>query len=168
MSKKKTDGKINKYILPAAAVVLAIIALVVVFVSPKKSDSTVTADPDATLIQINVADLSSDQITFIRLGGDSKIELLARKGEDGQVKVALGTCQSCNGSPGAYYTPENDLLKCNNCGLTFPLSVLDQPGGGCHPIMIDEDMIHVTDTGVAIDTEKLLKYENLFEKVKAH
>ena len=112
--------------------------------------------------------LFSDKVAFFRVAEDSGIELLARIGEDGGVKVALGTCQSCNGSPGAYYTQEGNLLKCNNCGLTFPLSVLDSLGGGCHPIMIDPSIIRETQDGVVLDASALLQYEYLFEKVAAH
>lgn len=167
MSKKKAKNP-NNIILPLIAAALVITAMVIVFVLPEKSNNAEVADPDKSFIQIDTADLSSDHVSFIRLGGDSKIELLARKGDDGNPRVALGTCQSCNGSPGAYYTQEGDLLKCNNCGLTFPVSVLDEPGGGCHPIMIDEDMITTTANGITIDKEKLHKYEGLFAKVEAH
>ena len=167
MSKTKAKNP-NNIILPLIAAVLVITAMVIVFVLPEKSNNAEVADPDKSFIQIDTADLSSDHVSFIRLGGDSKIELLARKGDDGNPRVALGTCQSCNGSPGAYYTQEGDLLKCNNCGLTFPVSVLDEPGGGCHPIMIDEDMITTTASGITIDKEKLHKYEGLFAKVEAH
>ena len=112
--------------------------------------------------------LSSDQISFIRISEDSHIELLARLGDDGTVKAALGTCQSCNGSPGAYYTQEGDELKCNNCGLTFPISVLDRPGGGCHPIMLKEEIVRYEGNNLVIDLGGLSAYEDLFSKVADH
>ena len=102
-----------------------------------------------TLI-INKDDLSNDQITFISPIKGSKIELVVRLEDDNTAKVALGTCQSCNGSPGAYYTQEGDLLKCNNCGLTFPLNVLDEPGAGCHSITLDENVISYEDGNAVI------------------
>ncbi|MBQ8995006.1 MAG: DUF2318 domain-containing protein, partial [Oscillospiraceae bacterium] len=141
--KKSNTNKNRKNILPFIALAFALIAVIVVFAVPKTGndptiipDSSVKKDEQGNIL-IQATDLSQDKVAFIPLGGDSKIELLARIGEDGEIKVALGTCQSCNGSPKAYYTQEGDLIKCNNCGLTFPLEILDSPGSGCHPITID-------------------------------
>ncbi|MBQ9279487.1 MAG: DUF2318 domain-containing protein [Clostridia bacterium] len=80
----------------------------------------------------------------------------------------FGTCQSCNGSPNAYYAQTGKMLKCNNCGLTFPMDVIGVDGTGCHPIMIEEDGITQTDTGIAINKDTLLKNESLFTKIVAH
>ena len=66
-------------------------------------------------LRILAESLTTEKISFIRPSEESKLELLARKDGDGNVRVALGTCQSCNGSPMAYYTQEGDLLRCNNC-----------------------------------------------------
>ena len=112
--------------------------------------------------------LSSERISFIWVSDDSRIELLTRVGDDGMVKATLGTCQSCNGSPRAYYTQEGDKLKCNNCGLTFPISVLDNPGGGCHPIMLDETLLQYQGNDLVMDLSSLLAYEYLFSKVVNH
>lgn len=117
---------------------------------------------------ISTDSLRTDQVSFIRPVSGSRIELLARLGDDGKVKAALGTCQSCNGSPMAYYTQVGDLLRCNNCGQTFPLSVLDTPGGGCHPIMIDAAVLTETGDGLLVDTDMLGQYEPLFSRVAEH
>ncbi len=80
--------------------------------SPEKTgteeEKTSTTDGYARLnengdVIIYADDLSSDKVSYLRYSEDSRIELLAIKGEDGRPKVALGTCQSCNGSPYAYY-----------------------------------------------------------------
>ena len=173
---KSTKG----WILPAAAGVLAAAALIVVLFVPKNrgkdpggsvSEPTTEAvsatDGNGHLI-IYADKLSSKRISFIRVSDDSRIELLARVGDDGMVKAALGTCQSCNGSPRAYYTQEGDKLKCNNCGLTFPISVLDNPGGGCHPIMLDETLLQHQGNDLVMDLNGLLTYEYLFSKVADH
>lgn len=160
----------KKWVLPGIAALTVLIAvLVIVFVPRNSTNANPFAERNAEgNIVIPSKNLSADQVSFIRIGEDSKIELLARIGDDGSAKVALGTCQSCNGSPAAYYTQEGSLLKCNNCGLTFPLNVLDSPGGGCHPIMIDASMIQETKDGLILNTAALLQYEYLFEKVAAH
>ena len=183
------NTKSNKgWILPAAAGVLAAAALIVVLFVPKnrskdpggsvsepvrENSSEPTAEAVSAMDEnghlIIYADkLSSERISFIWVSDDSRIELLTRVGDDGMVKAALGTCQSCNGSPRAYYTQEGDKLKCNNCGLTFPISVLDNPGGGCHPIMLDETLLQYQGNDLVMDLSSLLAYEYLFSKVVNH
>lgn len=112
--------------------------------------------------------LSKDKVSFIRLAGNSRIELLALLGKDGKAKVALGTCQACNGSPKAYYTQEGNVLKCNNCGRTFPLSIMETPGGGCRPIMVDPSALSYSGQDAVIDIDALSRYEYLFAKVENH
>lgn len=173
-------SRIKKWFLPAAAVVLVIAAMFVVFFTPENETSSAGRETDSPVsngeaelrgtdrLVIHAGSLSSETVSFIRIGEDSRIELVSRLGDDGTVKAALGTCQSCNGSPGAYYTQEGGLLKCNNCGLTFPISVLDSPGGGCHPIMMDEDIMQYEGNDLVIDIKKLERYEQLFLNVEAH
>lgn len=168
---------------------MIVIAVIVVLFIPKGTDkggdSTITPEADQESVMTQPADavsetdgegklviyaerLSPDQVSFIRISEGSRIELLARLWDDGTVKATLGTCQSCNGSPEAYYTQEGDELKCNNCGLTFPISVLDSPGGGCHPIMLDEDLVQYQGSDLKIDLDGLSAYEELFSNVAEH
>ena len=168
----------KKWVLPGAAVAAALIALLLTAALPTAEPGTepvaeagagayAEQDGDGNIV-IRRSDLSSDQVSFIRVAEDSNIELLARLGDDGGISVALGTCQSCNGSPRAYYTQEGDVLKCNNCGLTFPLAVLDAPGGGCHPIMFSSTFVQESEEEIRLNLEALLQCESLFEKVAAH
>lgn len=179
----------KKWLLPLAAGMMAALALIIVFFVPKSTDkgddgaiaagedqaSRTAQTPDAVAetnsegnLVIYADRLSSEQVSFIRISPDSRIELLCRLGDDGTVKAALGTCQSCNGSPGAFYTQEGDELKCNNCGLTFPVPVLDSPGGGCHPIMLNEKIVQYDGKDLVIDLDGLAVYEDLFSRVADH
>lgn len=176
-------------ILPIIAVVLVVVAVCVIVLMPnndnsnksgevsnsgtQKSNNTKTSAQFATLddegnVVINKEDVSEDKISIIRYSEDSKVEIIAIKGKDGGVNVALGTCQSCNGSPYAYYTQSGDELQCNNCGLTFPLDVIGVDGTGCHPIKIDETGITRTEDGITINKDVLLSKEKLFSKIVAH
>lgn len=162
----------KKWILPVIAGVVVIIALIVVFLIPESNTETGSGpyagrDRNGNIV-INAKDLSHDRVSFIRIAADSKIELLARIGDDGKVKTALGTCQSCNGSPYAYYTQEGDELICNNCGLHFPLNVIDMSGTGCHPISIPSSIISETSEGLTLDKDALLQFEGLFTKIADH
>ena len=175
----------KKVILPIiAGVIVCIAAVVIVFVPRGGSDQTADTDlQDVTTAQASVSyadvdedgnyfipasGLSQDQVQFVRLSDDSKIELVARIGDDGTPKVALGTCQSCNGAPGAYYSQEGDIIQCNNCGLTFALDVIDAPGDGCHPISIDETIVSADENGITLQADGILAYEELFADVAEH
>lgn len=161
----------KKWILPGIAALAAVIAIAVTVALPAGDRTTDSAyaeqDGDGNVV-IRKSALSADQVSFIRIAEDSNIELLARLGDDGGISVALGTCQSCNGSPRAYYTQEGDVLKCNNCGLTFPLAVLDAPGGGCHPLMFSSAFVQESEGEIRLNLEALLQCEPLLEKVAAH
>ena len=169
--------KMKRYFLPVLAVLCAVAAVIVLTVVPRSGGNRVSDggqsggyaerdDEGNVIIQSDV--LSTDTISFYRLENDSAVELIAIRSEDGTPYAALGTCQSCNGSPKAYYTQEGDKLKCNNCGLTFPISVLDNPGGGCHPIMLDETLLQYQGNDLVMDLSSLLAYEYLFSKVVNH
>lgn len=161
----------KKWILPGIAALAAVIAIAVTVALPAGDRTTGSAyaeqDGDGNVV-IRKSALSADQVSFIRIAEDSNIELLARLGDDGGISVALGTCQSCSGSPRAHYTQEGDVLKCNNCGLTFPLAVLDAPGGGCHPLMFSSAFVQESEGKIRLNLEALLQCEPLFEKVAAH
>ena len=162
----------KKWILPGVAAAATVVALLLTVglpaVEPDAAAGAYAEQDGEGNIIIRRSALSADQVSFIRIAEDSNIELLARLGDDGGISVALGTCQSCNGSPLAYYTQEGDVLKCNNCGLTFPLAVLDAPGGGCHPLMFSSSFVQESEEEIRLNLEALLQCESLFEKVAAH
>ena len=160
------------YALPCAAALLVIAAAVVIFAVPRgdaaEADSCYAARNENGDIVISASELSADKISFYRLAEDSRIELVAIRGADGAAYAALGTCQSCNGSPNAYYTQNGEMLQCNNCGLTFPLSIIGTEGSGCHPIMMDDSVAERSGNDLVIHTEALAAYEPLFARVAAH
>ena len=164
----------KKYALPAAAALLVIVAMIVLVVVPRggsaqsdPADGFAERDENGNVV-VQASALSTDQISFLKLSTDSRIELIAIRGEDGNAYAALGTCQSCNGSPNAYYTQTGNMLQCNNCGLTFPLSVIGVDGVGCHPIMLDDSIVQRGDGTLVINAAALSAYEPLFERVAAH
>lgn len=168
----------KKYLLPILAAVLIVVAAVVIFAVPKGNTRTaeslssdapgyVRRTGDGNVI-ISADDLDQGRLTVLKYSEDSRIELIATLDAEGNVRAALGTCQSCMGSPGAYYTQNGELLQCNNCGLTFPMSVIGVSGAGCHPIMIDEAAISRGADGLVIDDAAISPYEPLFATVAAH
>ena len=158
----------KKFLLPACAAVLAVVAAVLLIV-PMGGASGGYAERDANGdLVIRADDLTAGELTVLKFARDSKIELVATLDETGAAQAALGTCQSCMGSPKAYYTQNGELLQCNNCGLTFPLSVIGEEALGCHPIPIGEAAVSRNAEGLVIDSDTIAGYEQLFARVAAH
>lgn len=159
-----------KKALPIAAAALVFIAVLVVVFLPKGGHEDHNM-PEVAVVQDNgdiliTADaLMEDTVSFITPDDSKKLELVAIKDEDGNARVALGTCASCNGAPGAYYNQVGDELQCNNCGLTFPLTIIGEDGNGCHPILLKASEYEETDDGILVYAKTLKNREALFTNV---
>lgn len=71
-----------------------------------------------------------------RTQNSTKMQLIALRDENGQVRLAYNTCQICAGSPYAYFEYKDGVLECQNCGNQFPLSSVGQAAGGCNPMPV--------------------------------
>jgi uncharacterized membrane protein len=89
------------------------------------------------------------------------IGLLAVRDSNGDVKVVINTCQSCGGSPYAYFVQVNDKIQCQNCGNTFDIDDLGElVEMGCNPIPIEN--IEETDDIIKVSHEELEEYKDKF------
>ena len=69
------------------------------------------------------------------------MQLIALLDGSGQARLAYNTCQSCAGSPYAYFTYANGLLTCQNCGNQFGLEAVGAVVGGCNPMPVGESRV---------------------------
>lgn len=95
--------------------------------------------------EINTLTFSAAELTqeptFVDWTQDgTAMQLIARKDDSGAVRLAFNTCQSCGGSPYAWFEYlGNNTLQCQNCGLTFPLDTVGTTRAtGCNPVTITE------------------------------
>ena len=66
--------------------------------------------------------------------GDTAMQILARVNASGEPGLAWNTCQTCAGSPAAFFALNGGQLVCQNCGNRFSLeSVGAASTGGCMP-----------------------------------
>ena len=86
-------------------------------------------------------DSLSDQPRFIDWEQDGiPMQLIALM--DGEnVRLAYNTCQSCAGSPYAYFVHKDGLLICQNCGNQFGLYSVGAVVGGCNPLPVGESSV---------------------------
>ncbi len=83
------------------------------------------------------------------------MQLIALKGADGGVRLAFNTCQSCKGSPWAWFEYLGDgVLQCQNCMQLFPIETVGtEEALGCSPISILE---FTEDEGTVVIPEEVL------------
>ena len=112
--------KQNKRYMPA----LLLLALLMMTGCAKNTESEPAsrvgeAGSDLT---INASTLTQEPAFVDWVQDGTAMQLIARKDETGAVRLAFNTCQSCGGSPYAWFEDLGDgNLQCQNCGLTFPL-----------------------------------------------
>ena len=112
---------------------LAAIALLTACASSGKdaADQTASAQVDGLVIRL---DELTDEINFVDyMSGDTAMQLIVRKDASGAANLAYNTCQSCSGSPYAYYEVVGSYLVCRNCGNAFTFDEVGKSGFGCHP-----------------------------------
>ncbi|MGN0364507.1 MAG: Fe-S-containing protein [Suilimivivens sp.] len=107
-------------------------------------------------------DLLSSDARFVNYTtNEITIQLIAGIASDDTYRVSLNTCQSCNPSPLAYFTYEDGILTCQNCGNKFTMDDVGIQASGCNPMNVD---YIETDEQIMVDTALLEKYSKLFEK----
>ncbi|MCD7981427.1 MAG: DUF2318 domain-containing protein [Clostridiales bacterium] len=90
-------------------------------------------------IEINVEDISTEASYYDTEIDGTDVEIFAVLASDGTVRLAMNTCQVCNGSPYAYFEQEGDDFVCQNCGNHFSSDEIGLTAGGCNPVPITED-----------------------------
>ncbi len=90
-------------------------------------------------IEINMEEISSQASYYdIEIEG-TVVEAFAVLASDDTVRLAMNTCQVCNGSPYAYFEQDGDYFVCQNCGNRFSSGQIGVTGGGCNPVPITAD-----------------------------
>lgn len=159
--KNQKAAKKKKNFLPvvAAAVVLAAAAAVIVpKLSPRESPQEGAAaalSGDGSAVMIDAEALNEEAAFYDYDVDGTTVELFAVKASDGSVRLALNTCQVCNGSPYAYFVQEGNYFICQNCRNRFASTQVGVVSGGCNPVPITEENYSVQDGMILVSTEFL-------------
>ena len=157
-NKQHTSPKKN--IMPIICVVIVIAAAASVLL-PKlaKSDKSGNTQPAVTSaggnVEISADSLSSTASYYDYDAGGTTVQLFALKDDDVTLRLALNTCQVCNGSPYAYFVQEGDSFICQNCMNSFDSSRIGVKAGGCNPVPITDDDYTVQDGYISVSSEFL-------------
>lgn len=126
----------RKFSLP----LLLLLSALLLAACTAKSGAAMEQNLEATGITID-AKMLTGKPSFIDVEQDgTAMQLIARKDDAGNVRLAFNTCQSCGGSPYAWFEDLDDgTLQCQNCGLTFPLETVGtEKAQGCNPVTITD------------------------------
>lgn len=117
------SGK-NKALPVAAAVAAAAVAAAALAVTlftarpaPKAADTAAPAGGD---IAFTAKEIGAQASYFDYDADGTTVQLLAVRASDDTVRMALNTCQVCNGSPYAYFDQEGDFSSARTAKTGFP------------------------------------------------
>ena len=129
----------TRVILVTVLVVLGGIGIYLVWsASNSNSAGTVVATESKAAgsrdIRISLSDLGSQAKFFdYKLSDNKPIRFFVMKSSDGVYRAALDACDMCYRAKKGY-RQEGDDMVCNNCGLHFHSSQINEVHGGCNPV----------------------------------
>jgi uncharacterized membrane protein len=121
-------------------------------------------DKDGNII-IKENDIT-DKVVYISYEYEGvTIGLLALNYSNENVKVVINACQSCGGSPYAYFVQVGNKIQYQNCGNMFAIDELDNlVEDGCNPIAVEDKQIK--DGIISIGTKQVKELKDKFENWK--
>jgi uncharacterized membrane protein len=124
---------------------------------------TVVVDSD---LVIPVSEVSSTaQFYPVKIDG-TLLEVIAVKAPDGTIRTAFNTCQVCYASGRGYYKQQGNVLICQNCGNRFRMGQVEVRSGGCNPVPIFKGDKTISDSGITISKDFLVKAKGIFARWK--
>ena len=94
--------------------------------------------PETAKLTINVDELTDEPVFIDWIQDDIPMQLIVLKDHDGRARLAFNTCQTCNGSPWAWFEYlGNGELECQNCRQRVSSGMVgEEQARGCVPIPI--------------------------------
>lgn len=143
---------VKKVILPILAV-LVVFAAALSLLLPKLRSQPVSDTALSSSVTFNASDITSTASFFDYDADGTTVELFAVQASDNTLRLALNTCQVCNGSPYAYFVQEGDDFVCQNCGNHFSSNQIGIAAGfGCNPIPVTESDYAEEDGVITVST----------------
>lgn len=148
--------------LAAAVAALLVAASLALAGCGSKAATSQSGTLNGSAVEFSLANLDKGAQFFTYQTEDGKVGLLAVKDSTGAVRVALDTCQVCNGSPKAYFLEKDGVLQCQNCGNTFSYDIVGDTSQGCEPMPLDDTSWHAGGDTLSVDEAALENVAPLF------
>ena len=117
-------------------------------------------------LRINKNEVTAQAKFYTYQAGNTGMEVLAVKAQDGSIRTAFNTCQVCYSSGRGYYEQEGEELICQNCGNRFNINDVEVIRGGCNPVPIFEENKSEDGTDIVIAESFLEQNKDLFNNWK--
>ena len=151
---KGSNGRSVNPLAIAALIVLA--AALIITILPRLSGKTDGSDGAAASaassgdLVVRAEEIGTQASYFDRDVDGVTVQVLAVRASDGTVRLALNTCQVCNGSPHAYFEQDGDDFVCQNCHNRFSSTDIGTVSGGCDPVPITAEIYREEDGALVI------------------
>lgn len=146
----------------AAVAALLVVASLALAGCGSEAASSQSGTLNGSEVEFSLANLDKGAQFFTYQTEAGKVGLLAVKDSTGTARVALDTCQVCNGSPKAYFLEKDGVLQCQNCGNTFSYDIVGDTSQGCEPMPLDDTSWHVDGDILSVDKAALENVAPLF------
>lgn len=171
---KKQPKQRNLLPLVAAVVIIAAVAVTLMPQLPKGKNTETpqtqalqsTPSTGAGDLLIQADKIGTEASYFDYDAGGTTVQVFAVQASDGTIRLALNTCQVCNGSPYAYFTQDGNWFICQNCGNRFASTQIGIASGGCRPVPITEDIYAEQDGIITVPAFFLEENAALFQNWK--
>jgi uncharacterized membrane protein len=136
----KPKGKSTVILIGVLLVLVGVGAYLVISASSDNPTATpvatnpTPATPESKDIRISLADLGGKAKFFdYKLSDNRPVRFFVIRSSDGVYRAALDACDTCYHAKKGYHQEGDDMI-CNNCGLHFHSSKINEVHGGCNPI----------------------------------
>ena len=166
---KSNQKNYKTIILPTIAIVFVVIVGVIFFLNNNNTTSDITNSTNNIMpttndgIIIDTTTLTTKVLFIDYVIDGTKMQVMSVIDSNGTPRVALNTCQSCNGSPYAYFVQDGESIVCQNCGQYFAIDVMGIAKDGCNPIPVE---YNIDDDNIIITNATLEQYASLFTNWK--
>lgn len=144
---KAQNAKGKKNVTLPLIAVLILLAALALLLMPQGGKKEGLSETDT--LTIPMASVTQTASFYPVVVDGTEMEVLAIRTEEGDIRTAFNTCQSCYTSGRGYYVADGTALICQNCGFRFTAEEVGLEGrGGCNPWPIPASAR--TDTGDSI------------------
>jgi len=163
---QETEGRSSKNTVKILALVAVALAAVVAYVVAGTGGERATAVAGggaakgaAEGVAIPLSELSGKARFYEYKTAEGKtVRFFAVKSSDGVYRAALDACDSCFHAKKGY-SQEGDDMVCNNCGMHFHSSKINEVKGGCNPIGLERK---IAGDRLSVSAEELEAGANYF------
>lgn len=167
--KKNAKRCVNPLAIAAVVVLIAALSVTILpklFDKGNNSDAAEALTPSGSDLTVRTEEIRTEASFFDYDADGITVQVLAVRASDDTVRLALNTCQVCNGSPYAYFVQDGNDFVCQNCHNRFSSTDVGKVSGGCNPVPIMAEVYKEENGALVIPVSFLEQNADRFENWK--